>query len=149
MSLQVSSPAFANGAAIPRKYTCDGKNVSPPLEWKGVPAGAKSIAIICDDPDAPSGIFTHWVLYDLPPTEVSLAENESTGKVGVNSFGRAKYDGPCPPKRDPAHRYRFHVYALSVDLLGRPGLSRDATLKAMAGCILAEGQLVGTYKRAS
>jgi Raf kinase inhibitor-like YbhB/YbcL family protein len=148
MALHVSSPAFANGAAIPRRYTCDGENLSPPLEWNGIPAGAKSIAVICDDPDAPSGPFTHWVLYDLPSSKARLAENESTGRTGVNSFGHAKYGGPCPPKRDQAHHYRFHVYVLDVASLGAAGLSKEDALKAMRGHILADGELVGTYKRA-
>jgi Raf kinase inhibitor-like YbhB/YbcL family protein len=147
MALKVSSPAFADGAAIPRKYTCEGQNLSPPLEWEDVPDAAKSIAVICDDPDAPSGTFTHWVLYDLPASTRTLAEAQAIGTAGMNSFGHAKYGGPCPPKGHGAHHYRFHVYALGVESLGGRRLSKEAALDAMRGHILAEGEVVGTYER--
>jgi Raf kinase inhibitor-like YbhB/YbcL family protein len=148
MALRVSSPAFADGSAIPRKYTCDGQNAAPPLEWSGVPREAKSVAIICDDPDAPSGTFTHWVLYNVPASAPGIVEQPTIGTPGMNSFGRAGFGGPCPPRKDDAHHYHFHVYALDVESLGGSGLSKDIALKAMRGHILAEGDLVGTYKRA-
>ena len=149
MALRVSSPAFADGAAIPRKYTCDGQNVAPPLELRGMPNESKSIAVICDDPDAPSGTFTHWILYDVPASAHTIAERASIGKSAVNDFGKTGFGGPCPPKKDGAHHYRFHVYALDTASLGRPGLSKQDALKAMEGHILDEGELTGTYKRAS
>jgi Raf kinase inhibitor-like YbhB/YbcL family protein len=147
MTLQVSSPAFADGAPIPRKYTCDGEDLAPPLEWQDVPDRTKSIAVICDDPDAPSGTFTHWVLYDVPASVRALAAGQSIGRTGVNSFGHAKYGGPCPPKGHGVHHYRFHVYALGVASLGGRELSKKAALDAMRGHILAEGEVVGTYER--
>jgi len=149
MALQVSSPAFSEGGGIPRKYTCDGQSVTPPLEWSGAPQHTKSIAVICDDPDAPSGTFTHWVHYDIPASARALAEHESTGVAGLNSSGKKGFLGPCPPHRDGAHHYHFHVYALDVASLGRAGLSKKDALQAMQGHIVAEGELVGTYKRQS
>jgi hypothetical protein len=149
VALQVSSPAFSDNGSIPKKYTCDGQNVAPPLQWSGIPAQAKSVAVICDDPDAPSGTFTHWVVYDIPASTHALPERASIGKAGVNSFGKVGYGGPCPPKRDHAHHYHFHVYALDVDSVGPAGLSKEDALAAMNGHILAEGDLVGTYRRAS
>ena len=149
MTLQVSSPAFSNGAAIPTVYTCDGQDVAPPLEWSGIPKQTKSVAVICEDPDAPSGTFTHWVLYDVPASAHGIGEHASIGKAGVNDFGTKGFGGPCPPKRDGAHHYHFHVYALDLDSLGPAGLSKREAIKAMRGHVLAEGELVGTYKRAT
>ena len=147
MTLQVSSSAFAQGQSIPRKYTCDGRNLSPPLQWTTMPANTKSIAIICDDPDAPSGTFTHWVLYDLPAKVTQLDEGSSGGgKEGVNGFRKRGYGGPCPPPGSP-HRYYFHVYALDTETLGQAGMSKEKALSIMRGHILAEGQLIGTYQR--
>lgn len=146
MALQVTSTAFSEGQPIPEKYTCDRQNVSPPLEWRGAPANTKSIAIIVEDPDAPSGTFTHWVLYDLAGNTGELREASSGGgKEGVTSFGKAGYGGPCPPQG--THRYFFHVYALDIGSLGKAGLSKAEVIRAMKGHILAEGQLMGTYKR--
>jgi Raf kinase inhibitor-like YbhB/YbcL family protein len=147
MKLDVSSTAFSEGQSIPEKYTCDGENVSPPIKWSGAPANTKSIAIIVEDPDAPSGTFTHWVLYDIPGTTKELAEGSSgSGKEGVNGFGNKGYGGPCPPPGG-AHRYFFRVYALDTASLGNPGLSKEDVTAAMKGHILAQGQLMGTYKR--
>ena len=116
MGLRVNSPVFSNGSEIPRKYTCDGQNATPPLEWSGVPEQAKSLAIICDDPDAPSGTFTHWVLYDLPASTHAIGERASIGKTGVNDFGKTGFGGPCPPKKDGAHHYRFHVTLVQISV---------------------------------
>jgi Raf kinase inhibitor-like YbhB/YbcL family protein len=149
MALRVSSPAFSNGAAIPSKYTCDGQNVAPPLEWSGVPERSKSVAVICDDPDAPSGTFTHWVLYNIPASTHSLPEHPSIGISGVNSFGKTGFGGPCPPRNDDVHHYHFRVYALDIDSLGAAGLSKENVLEAMNGHVVAEGELVATYKRAA
>jgi Raf kinase inhibitor-like YbhB/YbcL family protein len=148
MKMQVNSPAFSEGQTIPVKYTCDGDDVSPPIEWSGEPQEAKSVAIICDDPDAPSGTFTHWVLYDVDAHMHKLPEGASNvGKAGQNSFKQTGFGGPCPPAKDAAHRYVFHVYALDVESLGKPGLSRDAVASAIRGHVLAEGQLTAKYQR--
>lgn len=148
MTLQISSSAFSEGQSIPEKYTCDGQNVSPPLKWTGAPANTRSLAIIMEDPDAPSGTFTHWVLYDLLADVRELKEGSSGGgKEGLNSFGKAGYGGPCPPP-GAAHRYYFHVYALPTASLGKPGLSKAEVMSAIQGHVLAEGQLMGRYKRA-
>jgi Raf kinase inhibitor-like YbhB/YbcL family protein len=149
MSLRVNSPAFMDGARIPKKYTCDGDNVAPPLEWSLLPSGSKSVAIICEDPDAPSGVFTHWVHYDVPASKNRLAEGAPLGKDGENDFGTQGFGGPCPPRRDQAHHYQFHVYALDTDSLGPAGLSKDDARKAMSGHVLDEGEVTGVYKRPS
>ncbi len=147
MKLDVSSSAFSEGQSIPEKYSCDGQDASPPIKWSGAPANAKSIAIICEDPDAPSGTFTHWVLYDLPGATKELAEGSSDGgKEGANGFGKKGYGGPCPPPGRP-HRYFFRVYALDTPSLGDAGRSKEEVTAAMQGHILAQGQLMGTYKR--
>ena len=147
MTLHVSSPAFSAGATIPTKYTCDGQDMAPPLEWSGEPDHTRSIAVICEDPDAPAGTFTHWVLYDVPASTHGIGERTPFGKVGVNDFGTKGFGGPCPPKRDGAHHYHFHVYALDIDSLGPSGLSKRDAMKRMRGHILAEGELLGTYSR--
>jgi Raf kinase inhibitor-like YbhB/YbcL family protein len=147
MKLDVSSSAFSEGKSIPEKYTCDGENVSPPIKWSGAPANTKSIAMIVEDPDAPSGTFTHWVLYDMPGTTKEFGEGSSGGgKEGVNGFGKKGYGGPCPPPGGP-HRYFFRVYALDAPSLGSAGSSKEDVTAAMQGHILAQGQLMGTYKR--
>jgi len=149
MTLTVRSSAFQDGGIIPRQCTCDGENLAPPLDWSGVPSQSKSVALICDDPDAPSGTFTHWVLYNIPPAVHSLDARTPVATEGVNGFGKIGFGGPCPPKKDPAHHYHFHVYALDVDSLGPAGLSAEDVRKAVNGHVIAEGELVGTYKRAS
>jgi Raf kinase inhibitor-like YbhB/YbcL family protein len=153
MTMQVTSSAFQAGQAIPAKYTCEGADISPPLEWSGVPASAKSLALICDDPDAPVGTWLHWVLYDLPVTATDLAEkvppSESLSfgaKQGINDFKRVGFCGPCPPPGKP-HRYYFKLYALDVDLGLKPRATKQELLRAMDGHILAEAQLMGTYQR--
>lgn len=153
MSMKLTSVAFEEGAFIPAEYTCEGKDISPPLAWTNVPAEAKSLALICDDPDAPVGTWVHWVLYDLSPKFLHLPEGMPPSEVtpegakqGVNDFRRSGYGGPCPPPGKP-HRYFFKLYALDIE----PGLPAGATkadlLRAMEGHVLAEGQLVGLYKR--
>ena len=153
MTIQLTSSAFAAEASIPAKYTCDGEDVSPPLKWGGVPPGAKSLALICDDPDAPAGTWVHWVLYNLPATIMELSEGVPTSEVasggaqqGVNDFKRVGYAGPCPPRGHP-HRYYFRLYALDVELRLKPWATKRDLVNAMKGHILAEGQLMGTYKR--
>jgi Raf kinase inhibitor-like YbhB/YbcL family protein len=151
--MQLTSTAFQEGAAIPAKYTCDSKNVSPPLKWTGVPPTAKSLVLIVDDPDAPVGTWVHWVLYDLPPTATELAENLPTShsvaggaKQGLNDFRRIGYGGPCPPPGKP-HRYFFKLYALDALLELKPGLTKKDLERAMDKHILAQAQLMGTYQR--
>jgi Raf kinase inhibitor-like YbhB/YbcL family protein len=105
--------------------------------------------VICEDPDAPSGTFTHWVLYDVPASAHGVGDHASIGKAGVNDFGSRRFGGPCPPTRDSAHHYHFHVYALDLDSIGPMGLSKRDAMKAMRGHVLAEAELIGTYKRAT
>ena len=148
MALRVISSAFSENDTIPQKYTCDGQNVSPPLEWSGEPPDTKSLAVICDDPDAPSGTFTHWVLYDVPGSAHRLSEgSRGIGSEGRNSFKHTGFGGPCPPPKDGPHRYVFQVYALDLTSLGKPGLSREDVATAMQGHVLAEGQLTARYAR--
>jgi Raf kinase inhibitor-like YbhB/YbcL family protein len=147
MALHVTSSAFSEGQSIPEKHTCDGQNVSPPIKWSGAPANTKSVALICEDPDAPSGMFIHWILYDVPGKTTELSEGSSgNGKEGLNGFGKKGYGGPCPPPGGP-HRYFFRLYALDLDSLGNGGSSKENVAAAMKGHILAEGSLMGTYKR--
>lgn len=147
MMLEVTSPAFEPESRIPKKYTCDGENVSPPLKWSGVPAEAKSLALIVDDPDAPMGTWVHWVLYDLPPDLDALPEGaRGMGKEGVNDFRKTGYGGPCPP-RGSEHRYFFKVYALDTVTNLKSGATKRDLENAMRGHILAQGQLIGIYGR--
>lgn len=151
-TMKLTSSAFKEEQAIPRQYTCDGVNVSPPLEWSGVPRTAKTIAIIVDDPDAPAGIFVHWVLYNLPAENVGFVENvpatdklKAGGFQGKNDFNKIGYGGPCPPLG--THRYFFKIYALDKELPLTAGATKADIEKAMQGRILAHGQLMGTYSR--
>jgi hypothetical protein len=152
MDVKVTSSAFQDGGLIPGKYTCDGADVSPPLQWDTVPEGTKSIALICDDPDAPMGTFVHWVLFNLLAETRQLAEKVPADKTlpsgarqGTSGFGRVGYGGPCPP--NGTHRYFFKVYALDTTLDLPAGARKSDLLKAMQGHILAQGQLIGKYKR--
>ena len=152
MLFALSSPAFAHEAAIPAAYTCEGRDVSPPLAWTEPPAGTKSFALIADDPDAPGKTWVHWVLYDLPATARSLPEacppeEELAGgsRQGVTDFGRAGYGGPCPPSG--THRYYFTLYALDTRFTLRAGAAKRDVERAMEGHILAQAQLMGTYRR--
>jgi len=152
MEIKIKSPAFEEGGMIPKQYTCDGRDISPPLEWTSIPEGTQSFALICDDPDAPMGTWVHWVLFDLPPNINSLPENippdrilPNGAKQGTNDFGNIGYGGPCPPRG--THRYYFKIYALDTKLNLNPGLTKAELLDAMRGHILAEGQLMGRYKR--
>ncbi len=144
--LQIRSPAFKNNGVIPRQYTCDGEDVPPPLQISGVPKGAKSLALIMDDPDAPGGVFVHWLLWNLPPQTREIGKRLPPQVVqGMNDFGRLGYGGPCPPFG--THRYRFWLYALDTTLSLKPS-SRKADLeKAMRGHILGRALLVGLYSR--
>jgi len=153
MTMQVTSTVFTNGGIIPKKYTCDGDDVSPSLSWSGIPEGTKSIALICDDPDAPAGTWVHWVLYGLSPDSTGLPEDVPTqnvldngAKQGRNDFREIGYGGPCPPK-GPAHRYFFKIYALDCEIDLDAGATKKELLRAMEGHIIAEGQLMGKYQR--
>lgn len=146
-ALQITSPAFDEGGRIPVAYTCDGKDISPQLDWAGIPEDAISLALITDDPDAPVGTWVHWVLYDLPPDLTGLPEAaEGMGTPGKNSFQKLSYGGPCPPKGSE-HRYYFKLYALDVSLSLKEGASKAEVEKSMQGHILAQAQLMGRYGR--
>ena len=147
-ALQITSPAFQNNGTIPRQYTCDGKDINPPLMIANCPQGrTKSIALICDDPDAPMGLWVHWVIWNIDPGVKEIKENNMPqGAVqGINDFGKHSYGGPCPPSG--THRYFFKVYALDTMLAISPNSIKAELEKAMKGHILAEGQLVGLYRR--
>jgi len=153
MKLQLTTTAFTEGQPIPGRHAYDQKNISPALTWSGVPARAKSLALICDDPDAPVGTWVHWVLYDLPPTSPGLAEGQPQtrelaggGKQGINDYKEIGYGGPCPPPGKP-HRYFFKLYALDTKSGLAAGLTKKDLLKAMEGHVVAEGELMGTYQR--
>src|SRR5712692_689410 len=152
MNFNLTSTAFQEGQPIPRQHTCDGVNVSPALEWSGAPQNAKTLAIICDDPDAPSGTWVHWVLYNLPADRIGLGENvpatenvPGDGLQGTNDFQKIGYGGPCPPSG--THHYFFKLYALDGELSLKAGATKAELLKAMEGHIIAQTQLMGTYKR--
>jgi Raf kinase inhibitor-like YbhB/YbcL family protein len=151
--IQLASAAFADGRPIPVKYTADALDISPPLAWTNAPAGTKSFALIADDPDAPAGDWTHWVIYDLPPTANMLAEDQlkvpqlrNGAKQGLNDFKKTGYNGPAPPP-GKAHRYIFKLYALDAMTGLAPGATEADLLKAMDGHLLGEGTLMGTYQR--
>jgi len=153
MVLSLSSIAFQGGERIPVKYTCEGQDVSPPLTWSEPPQGTQSLTLIVDDPDAPGGAFTHWVLFNIPPDSGELPEavptqaQLSSGALqGKNDFGKIGYGGPCPPPGRP-HRYCFTLYALDRVLDLKAGVSKKQVLDAMQGHILAQEQLIGTYQR--
>jgi Raf kinase inhibitor-like YbhB/YbcL family protein len=150
--ITVSSAAFEERGMIPKQYTCDGANVSPPLAWDSVSESAKSLVVISDDPDAPAGTWVHWVMYNLPPDIRELPEKIPTNRTlkngarqGTNDFGNIGYGGPCPPSG--THRYYFKLYALDTVLDCDPGMSKAQIDRAMKGHVLASGQLMGTYKR--
>ena len=157
MTLTIRSSAFANQARIPKRFTGDGEDVSPELSWSGVPAGAKELALICDDPDAPTPEpWVHWVIYKIPTTATGLRENvPKTGSIsepagamqGVNSWGTIGYRGPAPPKGHGVHHYHFKLYAVDTALKGPAGVDKKKLLSAMQGHIVAQGELVGTYER--
>jgi Raf kinase inhibitor-like YbhB/YbcL family protein len=144
--MQLRSTAFAHGDAIPRRYTCDGEDVSPPLAWTDVPQEAPALALLVDDPDAPGGSFTHWLAWGLEPDAGGLREGERPPFEGRNDFGTIGYRGPCPPP-GRLHRYVFELYALSAHPTLAPGAGRKAFAQAVAIRTLAAARLVGTYRR--
>ena len=147
----LSSPAFKNGASIPPQYSCDGENASPELNWIHPPTGTQSYGLIVDDPDAPNGTFTHWVLFDIPGDRRGLAKNsKGVGRNGRNDFQYDHWGGPCPPPNHPAHRYVFTLYALDIASLNlEPGVRRDEVERAMRDHILGQTQLMGTFSRST
>ena len=153
MAFRLESTAFKSGGPIPKKYACDGEDISPPLTWADVPSGTQSFALICDDPDAPIMTWIHWVIYGIPADRRELKERMSTQEAldegimqGTNSWGRPGYGGPCPPGRT-THRYFFRLYALDRMPELRPGRRKKDLEKAIRGHILAETQLMGLYSR--
>lgn len=149
MSFTITSPAFAEGAAIPTIHTCDGADHSPALRWSGAPEGARGFALVVHDPDAPSGDFVHWALYDLPGNLQELPEEASgIGVAGSNDFGKSGYGGPCPPRGHGRHRYVFTLSALDQEKSGLgPGARRGDLERAMQGHVLGEARLTGGYER--
>jgi Raf kinase inhibitor-like YbhB/YbcL family protein len=152
--MEIRSPAFFIGNTIPYKYTCDGENISPPLQWESPPQGTNSFALILDDPDAPDGTFTHWVVYNLPADSRELPEGVAKHPKlhkgimqGKNSFGDVGFGGPCPPKKDGAHRYFFKILALDQLLDLPPGASKEQVMAAMEGHVLDAAEVMGRYAR--
>lgn len=150
MTLSLSSPAFSHNSNIPKKYTCDGENISPPLEISGAPKGTKSLVLIMEDPDVPKniredGMWDHWIVWNIPADAAEIKENSIPGITGVNTSGENKYGGPCPPDRQ--HRYFFKLYAL-YDKLNLPESATKAdVLEAMWGKVIERAELIGRYKR--
>lgn len=152
MSIRLTSSAFNHNSDIPVKYTCDGADVSPPLNWDIAPESTESFALICDDPDAPGKTWVHWVIYNIPPGTNRLEENVPTDKIlkngarqGINDFKNFGYGGPCPP--GGTHRYYFKIYALDTELDLDAGATKQQLLDTMEGNIIDEGELMGTYSR--
>jgi Raf kinase inhibitor-like YbhB/YbcL family protein len=144
--MKVTSSAFEQGGNIPVKFTCDGSDTSPPLQITGIPSNAKTLVLIADDPDAPAGLFTHWLVWNIPPETNSIAEGITPkGVQGANDFGKSRYRGPCPPPG--THRYAFKIFALDRELDLRAGAKRNQVDTAMKGHIIAQGELVGRYAR--
>jgi hypothetical protein len=144
--MKITSSAFQAGANIPSKFSCDGANASPPLQIADVPSGAKSLALIVDDPDAPSGLFTHWIAWNIPPQTSIIGEGSAPkGVHGTNDFGKSGYGGPCPPSG--THRYYFKVFALDRELDLPSGAKRSQLDAAMKDHVVAQGELMGRYSR--
>jgi Raf kinase inhibitor-like YbhB/YbcL family protein len=152
-AITVTSASFKQGETIPKRYSCEGENISPAITWSAGPSGTKSYALVCEDPDAPSGMFIHWVMYNIPASEHGLAENIEKKDVlpngtreGKNGAGNTGYTGPCPPPGKP-HRYFFRVFALDTELNLSGDVTRDLLMAAIQSHILAEGSIMGTYQR--
>jgi Raf kinase inhibitor-like YbhB/YbcL family protein len=145
-SMKITSTAFSEGGNIPVKFTCDGPDTSPPLKIEGAPSAAKTLVLIVDDPDAPSGLFTHWLVWNIDPKAESIGEGSSPGGTeGKNDFGKTGYGGPCPPSG--THRYFFKVFALDQELKLEAGARRKELDAAMKGHVIGQGQLMGRYAR--
>ena len=144
--MKLTSPEFGNGNKIPRKFTCEGDDFNPTLIIEDIPAGAKSLALIVDDPDAPMGTWVHWVSFNIPVVS-QIDEDSIPGKQGLNDFGRKDYGGPSPPSG--THRYFFKLYALDTVLNLNEGINKEALEEAMEGNILDKAELIGLYKKGS
>jgi len=152
LAFQLESPSFKNGEPMDPRFTCDGENLSPTLRWSDLPEGTKTLVLICDDPDAPGGTFTHWVVYNLPPSPIELREglptlkNLSNGTCqGLNSFNSIGYGGPCPPSG--VHRYIFTLYAVGKTLDLEPGAKKSQVERAIQNRVVGKAELIGTYTR--
>ena len=146
VNMKLTSPAFTHNGAIPSEYTCDGSDLSPPLEISDVPSNAKSLVLINDDPDAPVGTWDHWIVFNIPSSIEDIPKGtEPKGTAGRNSWGRTGYGGPCPPSG--THRYFFKLYALDTELNLQEGATKKDLERAMQGHIIAQAELMGTYKR--
>lgn len=143
--MKLTSPVFHHQESIPKKFTCQGQDVNPPLEIENVPEGTKSLALVMDDPDAPVGTWVHWVVFDMPPSLRRIEENSVPGREGRNDFRRNHYGGPCPPSG--THRYSFRLYALDQKLGLPDGISKKDLEKAMENHILDKAELIGLYKK--
>lgn len=143
--MNISSSAFGPGEIIPDIYTCNGDNISPPLTFTNIPSDTRSLALVVDDPDAPAGTFTHWLVWNIPPatTQIDQGKTPAGAVVGSNSFGKTSYSGPCPPSG--THHYYFRVYALDIDLDLPAGSAKSDFLKQIAGHVLSKGELIGLY----
>ncbi|MEI9807022.1 MAG: YbhB/YbcL family Raf kinase inhibitor-like protein [Bacteroidota bacterium] len=144
--LTVQSPSFGHNGHIPVQYTCEGDNINPSIEISDIPGNTKTLALIMEDPDAPSGIFVHWLMWNFLPSE-PITERSNLGVSGINDFGKTGYGGPCPPSG--THRYFFKIYALDKELSVTAGESKNALLECMEGHILATGELMGRYRKGS
>jgi len=143
--MNITSPVFANNQMMPAKYTCDGDNINPPLQISGIPATAKSLALIVDDPDALQGTFVHWVVWNISPATTSIAEKSVPGDEGMNGFGKKGFGGACPPSG--THHYHFKVYALDTQLNLQEKTTKADLEEAMKGHILSQAELIGLYTR--
>ena len=143
----LQSTGFEHGEPIPRRNTCEGEDLAPPLSWSGAPEGTRSLALIVDDPDAPAGTFTHWLGWGLDPGAQGLGEGEAAPVEGQNDFGTSGYRGPCPPPGHGRHRYFFRLYALDSELDLRPGADKRELERGLEGHTLGVAELVGTYER--
>lgn len=144
--MHIESPAFEHHKPIPKKYTCEGQDVSPPLVFNDIPKGTKSLALVMDDPDAPMGTFDHWIVWNIPADTKSLTEGASVPMQGKNHFKEVRYRGPCPPKGLP-HRYFFKLFALDTVIELPSGSTKNQLLDALEGHVLGQAELVGTYQR--
>jgi hypothetical protein len=143
----LESSAFENAQAIPSRHSCEGEDLSPPLRWSNVPEGTRSLALVVDDPDAPDGVFTHWIAWGLDPGADGLGEGEAAPGEGQNDFGTTGYRGPCPPPGHGRHRYVFRIYALDAEPELAAGAAKDELEQAIEGHVLTTAELVGTYER--
>lgn len=148
--MRIASPVFGEGGIIPSRYTCEGENLSPPLEFHNIPPQAVSLVLIVDDPDVPAFVrsdrmYDHWVLYNIPPETRALQENRPIGTLGRNTSGQTGYTGPCPPDRE--HRYFFKLYALDCRLSLKAGASKRDVERSMEGHVISQAQLMGRYEK--